>query len=57
MSVDQVLEDCRRVKEAGTSSKVPVPIIVLEKLCADAKMWAETPAYVRDVVEALRASK
>jgi hypothetical protein len=44
MSVDQVLEDCRRTKEAGTSSKVPVPIIVLEKLCADAKMWAETPA-------------
>jgi hypothetical protein len=57
MSVDQVLEDCRRVKEAGTSSKVPVHIVTLEKLCADAKRWAETPAYVRDVVEALRASK
>jgi hypothetical protein len=57
MSVDQVIEDCRRVKAAGTSSKVPVPIVVLEKLCADAKRWAETPAYVRDVVEALRASK
>lgn len=57
MSADQILEDCRRIKAAGTSSKVPVPIVVLEKLCADAKMWAETPAYVRDVVEALRAGK
>lgn len=57
MTADQLLEDYRRIKEAGTSSKVPVPIIVLEKLCADAKAWAETPAYVRDVVEALRASK
>jgi hypothetical protein len=57
MIADQILADCRRIKEAGTSSKVPVSIVALEKLCADAKMWAETPAYVRDVVEALRASK
>jgi hypothetical protein len=57
MIADQILADCRRVKEAGTSSKVPVSIVALEKLCADAKAWAETPAYVRDVVEALRAAK
>ena len=55
MSVDQVIEDCRRIKEAGTSSKVPVPIVVLERICADAKAWASAPEYVKDVVRSLEA--
>jgi hypothetical protein len=55
MTADQVLEDCRRIKQAGTSSKVPVPISVLEQICADAKRWQATPGYIRDVVEAVRA--
>lgn len=55
MTAEQVLEDCRRIKEAGTSSKVPVNITVLEKLCRDALNWQQTPAYVKDVVEAVRA--
>jgi hypothetical protein len=55
MTADQVLEDCRRVKQAGTSSKVPVPIATLEKLCRDALAWQATPAYIREVAEAVRA--
>jgi hypothetical protein len=54
MSVDQVLEDCRRIKEAGTSSKVPVPIVILEKLCADAKAWQSTPQVIRDAAKAVQ---
>ena len=57
MTADQILEDCRRIKEAGTSSKVPVPIVALEKLCRDALMWQQTPAYIRDVAEAVRDAK
>ena len=57
MTVDQILENCRRIKEAGTSSKVPVPIVDLEKLCRDALMWQQTPEYVRDVAKALRGGK
>ena len=53
MSVDQVLEDCRRIKEAGTSSKVPVPIVILEKLCHDAKAWQSTPQVIRDAAKAV----
>jgi hypothetical protein len=55
MSVEQVLEDCRRIKEAGTSSKVPVPITVLERLCRDAKAWAEAPQIVKDAAIAAGA--
>jgi hypothetical protein len=55
MTADQILEDCKRIKQAGTSSKVPVPIAVLEQICADAKRWQATPGYIRDVVEAVRA--
>jgi hypothetical protein len=54
MSVDQVLEDCRRIKEAGTSSKVPVPIVILEKLCADARAWQNTPQVIRDAAKAVQ---
>ena len=57
MTADQILEDCRRIKQAGTSSKVPVPIAVLEQLCADAKRWQATPAYIREVAEAVRAGQ
>ena len=57
MTADQVLEDCRKVKAAGTSSKVPVPISVLEQLCRDALAWQATPAYIREVSEAVRAQK
>lgn len=54
MTVDEILAACRFVKETGTSSKVPIPIVTLEKLCADAKAWAETPGYVKDVAKAMR---
>jgi hypothetical protein len=52
MSAEQVLEDCRRVKEAGTSSKVPVPIVTLEKLCRDALAWQTAPQILKDAVRA-----
>lgn len=54
MTIDEVLQNCRLVKEAGTSSKVPVPIVVLEKLCAAARAWEQTPDYVKDVAKALK---
>lgn len=55
MSVDQVMEDCRRIKAAGTSSKVPVPIVVLERLCADAKLWQSAPDLLKDAIKQARA--
>lgn len=50
MTADDVLNDCRRIKEAGTSSKVPVPITVLERLCHDAKKWQAAPQMLKEAV-------
>jgi hypothetical protein len=56
-TIEDVLKACQFVREAGTSSRVPVPIIALEKICRDALAWQSTPAYIREVAEAVRASK
>ena len=49
---DDILTACRQIKEAGTSSKVPVPITVLERICRDAKAWSEAPAILKDAITA-----
>lgn len=55
MTIEEIFAACRTIKEAGTSSKVPVPIVTLEALARDASRWRETPAYIRDVAEAVKA--
>jgi hypothetical protein len=54
MSVEQILQDCRRIKEAGTSSKVPVNITILEELARDAAAWRSTPECIREAARAVR---
>lgn len=51
MTVDEILFACRSVKEAGTSSKVPVPISALEKLCRDALAYQSMPKFVKDLAQ------
>lgn len=55
MTIEEILSACRMIKESGVSSKVPVPIVTLEALARDASRWRETPAYIRDVAEAVKA--
>jgi uncharacterized protein HemY len=50
-TIDDVLKACQFVKQAGTSSKVPVPIIVLERLCREAKLWADAPDVFKDAIK------
>ena len=49
-TIDDVLKACQFVKQTGTSSKVPVPIIVLERLCREAKLWADAPDVFKDAI-------
>jgi hypothetical protein len=51
MTTDQILAACRMVKEAGTSSKVPVPIVTLEPLARDAELWRSLPPDIKDAVK------
>jgi len=57
MTAEQILEDLRTWKGLGVSPKMPVHIVALEKICRDALAWQSTPAYIREVAEAVRASK
>jgi hypothetical protein len=54
-SADDVLAACKFIRETGTSSRVPVPIVTLERLCADAKRWNDAPQFVREAAAAARA--
>ena len=54
-TADDILKACAFVREAGTSSRVPVPIIVLERLCREAKLWADAPDLLKDAIKAARA--
>lgn len=54
MSPEDILAACRQIKEAGTSSKVPIPIITLEQLARDAAAWRATPDYIREVARTVR---
>ena len=56
-TIHDVLMACRAVKEAGTSSKVPVPITVLERLCRDALFWQNAPPMMRDAIKSLENAK
>ncbi len=55
MTINDILQNVRLVKEAGTSSKVPVPINVLEQLCQQALQWQRLPEALKDY--ALEESK
>jgi hypothetical protein len=57
MSAEQILADLKTWKGLGTSPKMPVHIVALEKLCRDALAWQATPEYIRDVAEAVRGQK
>lgn len=50
MTVHEVLQACRLVKEIG-NSKVPLPTKVVEQLCRDALMWRNAPPMVREAIE------
>lgn len=54
-TADDILKACAFVREAGTSSRVPVPIIVLERLCNDAKLWQNAPDLLKDAIRQARA--
>lgn len=56
-TIHDVLTACKRVKESGTSSKVPVPISMLEKLCRDALMWQHAPPMMRDAIKSMEGGK
>ena len=47
-TVEDVEKACAFVREAGTSSRVPVPITTLLRLCADAKAWQAAPQILKD---------
>lgn len=51
MTIHEILTACRSIKEAGTSSKVPLPITTIEQLCRDALMWRNAPQMVREAIE------
>lgn len=51
MTIHDILQACRSIKEAGTSSKVPLPITVIESLCRDALMWRNAPEAMRDAIK------
>jgi hypothetical protein len=54
MTVDEILAACQFVKQAGTSSKVPVNITTLERICHDAKAWQSTPQVIKDAAKAVQ---
>lgn len=56
-TIHDVLTACRKVKEAGTSSKVPVPIAMLERLCRDALMWQHAPQMMREAIKTMGEGK
>jgi hypothetical protein len=49
-TVEDILKACQFVKQAGTSSKVPVNITTLERICRDAKLWADAPDVFKDAI-------
>ena len=51
MTATDILEMCRWVKESGRSSKVPVPISALEKLCRDALAYQSMPKFIKDAAQ------
>lgn len=53
MTIHEILNACRTIKEAGTSSKVPLPITTIEELCKDALMWRNAPPMMREAVKSL----
>jgi hypothetical protein len=53
-TVEDVLKACQFIREAGTSSRVPVPIIVLERLCQDARLWQNAPDILKDAIKSAR---
>ena len=56
-TADDVLRACAFIKSAGTSSRVPVPITVLEKLCRDAIAWNSAPEMMRQAVKEMGEPK
>ena len=54
MTTEQILAACRMVKEAGTSSKVPIPICTLEELARDAEQWRSMPEQIREAAKYVR---
>ena len=54
-TVEDVEKACAFIREAGTSSRVPVPITTLLKLCADARAWQSAPPLMKDAIKAARA--
>lgn len=51
MTIADVLAACRMIKTAGTSSKVPLPIHVIESICQDALAWQRVPAPLKELVK------
>ncbi len=51
MTTDEILSACRLIKQAGTSSKVPVPIATLEQLARDAAAWRSAPDQIKDAAK------
>jgi hypothetical protein len=55
MTAEQILSDLRTWKELGTSPKMPVHIVALEKVCRDAIAYQAMPQVIREAAEAVRA--
>ena len=53
MTCEEILSACRMIKESGTSSKVPIPIVTLEQLARDAAAWRSAPDQIKDAAKML----
>jgi len=51
MTVADILQSVRLVKEAGTSSKVPLPINVIEQICEQALAWQRLPEALKEYAQ------
>lgn len=49
MTVDDILEECRKVK--AYSSRITLPIVYVERLCEAARAWDEAPQELRDAIK------
>lgn len=51
MTIDEILEECTKVKARGFGARLTLPIYVIERLCAAARAWEEAPQELRDAIK------
>lgn len=54
MSIDEILEECRRIKGSGYAPRITVAVSVIERLCEDAAAWRALPETWRDGLKAMK---